>query len=144
MPYLSGIRAIPLSKTSHKMKTPTVPTQYNTTATDAESGVALSDIYLAGYSRGWNCASWQDIPEIGSTVRTDAEGEVEIEGENDQADIMSSLAFEAELNDRNFSPFEFTAKELNDLEDSEDAWEAFEAGISDGINANISSRFPSA
>lgn len=123
------------------MKTPIVPAVYDVQG--PVPALAISDIYLAGYSRGWNCASWQDIPEIGSTVRTDADGEVDIEDENDQADVMSSLAFEAESNDRDFSPFEFTAKELNDREDSEGAWEAFEAGISDGISANIASRFKS-
>ena len=123
------------------MKTPTVPAQYDVKgSTDA---LGISDIYLAGYSRGWNCASWQDMPEIGSTVRTDAEGKVEIEDENDQAEVMASLASESESNDRSFSPFEFTAKELNDREDSEDAWEAYDAGISDGISANIASRFNS-
>lgn len=121
------------------MKTPTVPACYNLPGSAESAG--LSDIYLAGYSRGWNVASWQDIPEIGTTVRTDAEGKVSIEDENDQADVMQSLASEAEGNDRDFSPFEFTAKELNDREDYEAAWEAFDAGISDGISANISSRF---
>lgn len=121
------------------MKTPTVPTAYDVQG--PVQALAISEIYLAGYSRGWNCASWQDIPGIGSTVHTDADGKVEVEDENDQADAMSSLAFEAESNGRDFSPFEFTAKELNDREDSEDAWEAFEAGISDGISANIASRF---
>lgn len=134
---------VPWDKQPIKMKTPTVPGKYNTASADAESGVAISDIYLAGYSRGWNCASWQDIPEIGSTVRTDSDGEVEIEDENNQADVMASLASESESANRDFSPFEFTAKELNDREDSEDAWEAFDSGISDGIAANVASRITS-
>lgn len=123
------------------MKTPTVPIQYDIRG--ASDALSIADIYLAGYSRGWNCASWQDVPEIGSTVRTDAEGKVEIEDENDQADVMASLASESESNDRSFSPFEFTAKELNDREDSEGAWEAYDAGISDGIAANVASRITS-
>lgn len=45
------------------------------------------------------------------------------------------ICYEVEENSRQFSPFEFTAKELNDLEETEDfeVWEAFELGIQDGI-----------
>ena len=100
---------------------------------------------MAGYERGWNCASWQDIPEIGTRLpsHVDWQGIGEIEDESDQADAMQMLASEAEANDRDFSPFEFTARELNEREDSDEAWSAYDEGISDGISANIASRIAS-
>ena len=54
--------------------------------------------------------------------------------------MVQSLAYAGESNDRSYSPLEFTAKEFNDSEDSEALWEAFDAGIADGINANITER----
>lgn len=116
------------------MKFPNVPSIY--------SSDRLSGCYLTGYGRGWNCASWQDIPAIGSKLprHIDWEGVGPIQDAHDQADALSALAFDAESHDRDFSPFEFTAKELNDREDSEDAWEAFEQGIADGISANVAQR----
>ena len=46
-------------------------------------------------------------------------------------EYYSNECYEAESNCRQFSPFEFTAKELNDLQDSKpyDVWEVFEEGI---------------
>lgn len=118
------------------MKTPNVPASYADT---------LSEVYLSGFSRGYNCASWQDIPEIGSRLprHIDYQGIGEIESEADQADALQMLASESESQGRDFSPFEFTAHELNEREDSEDAWQAYDEGISDGILANIAARLPS-
>lgn len=116
------------------MKTkPTIPAAY---------AGELSEIYLSGFERGYNAASWQDIPEIGSTLSksVDYQGIGEIESTQDQADALQMLASESESNSRDFSPFEFTAHDLNEREDSEDAWQAFDEGISDGILANIGER----
>lgn len=97
------------------------------------------DAYLSGFDRGFNAASWQDLPEIGSQLWTDTDGKVTVTEDN-QWDVVQSLASEAEGNDRQFTPFEFTAKEFNDSEDSEALWEAFDTGIADGILANIEER----
>ncbi len=97
------------------------------------------DAYERGFDRGYNCASWQDLPEIGETVRTDSDGKITVDEDN-QWDIVSSLASEGESNDRDFSPFEFTASEFNKARNSEARWEAFDAGIADGIQSNISDR----
>ena len=116
------------------MKTkPTIPAAY---------AGELSEIYLSGFERGYSAASWQDLPEIGSKLprHIDYQGIGEIETEQDQADALQMLASESESNSRDFSPFEYTAHELNEREDSEDAWEAFDEGISDGILANIGER----
>jgi hypothetical protein len=115
------------------IRNPDIPTAYAN---------ELSEVYLAGFQRGYNLASWQDIPEIGSKLprHIDYQGLGTIETAQDQADAMQMLASEAESSNRDFSPFEFTAHELNEREDSEDAWEAYDSGIADGINANIQKR----
>ena len=99
----------------------------------------IADAYLGGFDRGYNCASWQDMPELGSTVRTDSDGLIEVDADN-LWDIVQSLAFMGESNDRDYSPFEFTASAFNRSDDSESLWEAFDAGIADGIQANIDER----
>ncbi len=95
--------------------------------------------YGRGFERGYNCASWVNLPEVGEVVRTDSDGTVTIDEDN-QWDVVSSLAHESESNDRDFSPFEFTASEFNKSRNSDARWEAFDAGISDGIQANIAER----
>jgi len=97
------------------------------------------DAYERGFERGFNCASWQDLPEIGISLFTDSDGRITVDEDN-QWDVVQSLAYESESNDRCYSPFEFTASEFNKARNSESRWEAFDAGISDGIGANISER----
>jgi hypothetical protein len=41
--------------------------------------------------------------------------------------------YEIELHNRQFSPFDFTARRINASEHADDLWEAFEQGISEGI-----------
>jgi hypothetical protein len=60
--------------------------------------------------------------------------------ETNEWDLVSIYAFEAESNDRQNSPFEFTASEFNKARNSDARWGAFDAGISDGIQANIGER----
>jgi hypothetical protein len=97
------------------------------------------DAYERGFERGFNCASWQDLPEVGAKLWLDGEGRVTVDEAN-QWDVLQSLAYEGESNDRCYSPFEFTASEFNKARNSEARWEAFDAGISDGISANIGER----
>lgn len=97
------------------------------------------DAYSRGFERGYNCASWQDLPEIGARVWTESDGYVTVDEDN-QWDVVQSAAYDSESNDRQYSPFEFTAAEFNKARNSEARWEAFDAGIADGIQANISER----
>lgn len=97
------------------------------------------DAYERGFNRGFNCASWQDLPEIGETMRTDSDGKVTVD-ESNQWDVVQSLAYESESSGRDYSPFEFTASEFNKARNSEARWEAFDAGITDGISVNIGER----
>lgn len=49
-------------------------------------------------------------------------------------------AYQIEENDRQFSPFEFTAQELNSAQYPDELWDKFEEGISDGIENAINKR----
>lgn len=50
------------------------------------------------------------------------------------ADCIAAAAFAVEENARQFSPFEFTAAEINDAgERSEGLWESYDAGVAVGI-----------
>lgn len=58
---------------------------------------------------------------------------------------IAELAWQANDNYRQYSPFEFFAHELNEAEDSEELWEAYDEGIYQGIEARINeiiSNFP--
>ena len=56
-------------------------------------------------------------------------------------DCLTAAAYSAEENGRQFSPFEFTAHDLNEDEDRADGlWEAFDAGISAGVEAEARRR----
>lgn len=97
--------------------------------------------YDAGFQRGYNIASWVDAPEIGTCLsrHVDWQGIGVIETEQDQADAIQLMASEAEENDRQFSPFEQLANDLNshNEEDREALWDAFDDGISNGISKRI-------
>ena len=60
--------------------------------------------------------------------------------DGDEVEALLSEAVAAEENARQFTPFEFLAKELNDREDCEDAWDTFESGVSSGISAGAKDR----
>lgn len=114
----------------------------NTTHENPYADTSLASAYEEGFDRGDSVASWIDLPEIGQTLdrSIDLFGVGTIEDENDVAEAFSALAGEAEANSRQYSPFEFTAHELNEREDSEEAWEAFDAGIAAGIAHNFAKR----
>lgn len=96
------------------------------------------EAYTMGRTRGYNVASWVDMPEIGQTLGRDIDwqGIGTIETVEDQLDAWAAMCSAAEGNDRDFSPFESTAHEFNEqLDRSADLWEAFEDGITAGLNA---------
>jgi hypothetical protein len=54
------------------------------------------------------------------------------------AEQLTEDAFEGEMNGRDFSPFEFLAKEINDTGDrADDIWDAYDAGVFLGIKKFI-------
>lgn len=102
------------------------------------------DAYSAGYDRGWNVASWQDMPEIGSRLTPDVDwqGIGTVETVADQIDAWEALCGEAESHGRQFSPFEFTSHAINSSRDPEGYWEAFDEGISAGMRAYRRKHYP--
>lgn len=96
-------------------------TDYNYTNAD------LDDIREDGKKRGESIANniaIEDMPRIG-------EGDITIE--DDVKDEFMSNCSEAEENNRQFTPFEFIAKEINEREDADDAWSEFDDGIQEGF-----------
>lgn len=103
------------------------------------------DIYDAGYSRGYAVGDNIDLVPIGDYTNYDGNRDkVRVTSDNWE-EIHLSFAYEAESNGRDFSPFEFTAHELNELEDSGtkpyDVWEVFDDGINKGIAAALKKRW---
>lgn len=52
-------------------------------------------------------------------------------------DKLYDLVWEADENYRSYSPFEFFAHALNEMEDSEDAWDLYDNAIKDGVDDQI-------
>lgn len=92
-----------------------------------------------GRRAGFNAASWVDLPEIGTTARTE-EGKIQIHNANDQWDYVQSAAYDSEMNSRDYSPFEFTAHAFNESRNSNALWSAYDDGVSKGIAENIRQR----
>jgi hypothetical protein len=96
------------------------------------------DIRNEGFRRGQNVASWTDMPEIGTKLPRDVDWVgIGVVIEANQYEAWEMLCGEAESNDRQFSPFEQTARDLNEMAESKpyDVWEVYEAGIQAGIAA---------
>lgn len=55
-------------------------------------------------------------------------------------DDFTAEAHEAEGNARQYTPFEFLAKQINDSPAPEDLWDAYEQGVSSGIAAAAKAR----
>ena len=104
------------------------------------------DIHDAGYDRGFNLASWQDLPEIGTVLprHVDWQGIGTVDDVDDACEAFEMCCFEAESGNRDFTPFEFTAHDLNELDQDEslgfEPWEVFDEAITEGIRANWESR----
>lgn len=103
------------------------------------------DIKEMGIDRGYGIASWIELPEVGQKVNKDIDwlglGD-KIETAEAAQEYFFLLAHESESNSRQYSPFEFTAQELNDMEDKKpyDVWSVFEDGINLGVARNWKER----
>lgn len=102
----------------------------------------IEQVKHAGYVRGRNIGENVDMRTVGEFVPAaqSSEGAYTIEEPQQVYDQMVHDAFGCEENDRQFTPFEFTASALNKRDDSEAAWEAYEAGISMGITEAVKGR----
>jgi len=131
---------------------------------DADSPAKIQEVekqsYLEGYDRGISFAEGasellfdlrigDDVTEKDLPIDPDEAGVKVIKTNKDLRDIVALSAFEAEENDRQFSPFEFTAKELRDREEVKvkadnvlgsihaDAFDAFQDGVDDGVGSYL-------
>ncbi len=102
------------------------------------------EVYDEGFERGYRVASWVDLPEAGAEIpkHLDWIGLDRVESVSDAEEYFLSLCSESESNDRQYSPFEFTAKDLNDLEEtaSFEVWEAYDEGIHEGFKKSWEER----
>jgi hypothetical protein len=98
--------------------------------------------YNMGKERGYNVASWVDLPELGARVdkSLDYQGLGERVTSENVADYFTMLAQDAETIDRDYSPFEFTASDFNSQPNSESLWDEFDRGIEKGISDNWKER----
>ena len=98
--------------------------------------------YNNGRTHGYNVASWNDLPELGSKIdkRLDWVGLGETVTLENVAEYFSMICHEAEDNSRQYSPFEFTASEINDCPNADSLWDEFDRGIEAGILENWKQR----
>lgn len=99
----------------------------------------------SAYRRGWNHGhgfACHNVPKLGDRLWVESLGRVTVDRDNIR-EVHESLCYAAESNSRQFSPFEFVAREFNSADEeigegvTESLWEAFEAGISDSIGADL-------
>ena len=97
------------------------------------------DLLTDAYRRGWNHGhgiACHNVPELGEKLYTESLGRIVVDAENIR-EVHQDACFSAAENSRQYSPFEFTAHEFNESEHVDDLWEAFEAGTSAAISADL-------
>lgn len=103
-------------------------------ARDAYATQYERDAFAAGYDHAHGIAC-HNVPRIGEEYWTDDMGRVTPQTVEEARELHASLCYAAESHSRCYSPWEFTAKEINDLDEergegaSEAAWEAYDAGV---------------
>lgn len=102
---------------------------------DAMEATERAEWWERGYDRGHLIGEYADLPSIGDSIF----GRVITDADELQDDAVL-WASEAEEHDRQYSPFEFTARELNSLPDPDEAWAEFDDGIWHGIRDSIRAR----
>lgn len=99
--------------------------------------MTTADAQELGRDRGMESAMFADMPKIGDRVEKFDLPNFEglIKSIEDCQEVFLESAAESETNSRQFTPFEFTSKEINEHAEFEAAelWEAFDEGIIEGI-----------
>lgn len=101
---------------------------------------ALERAYRLGWNQGHGIAC-HNVPSIGDAIDRSIDwiGLGKTVTPDNIAEYHEALCFAAESISREYSPFEFIAHELNELEDSDDLWCAFESGVADSIRNDLKS-----
>jgi len=86
--------------------------------------------FSSGYDHAHGIAC-HNVPELGKTYFLESEGCIKPETQAEAREVHIAMCFEAELNARCYTPWEFVAKKIDDLDEfeREDAWEAYENGV---------------
>ena len=110
---------------------------------DAFATPAERDAFAAGYDHAHGIAC-HNVPRVGETVSVPHMGRVTVSDAEHAAEIHAELCFDAEMNARCYSPWEFTAAEINGLPafEAEAAWEAYEAGVAAAIEHDLAGYGP--
>lgn len=104
------------------------------TARDAYETEYERNAFAAGYDHAHGIAC-HNVPKVGETYWTESEGRMTPETVEEARDLHALMCYEAEMHSRCYSPWGFTAKENNDLDEehgegaSEAAWDAYDAGV---------------
>ena len=85
----------------------------------------LQEVYRDGFNHGQNLFR-RNIHDI-----------EECEDANEFSDRVLLICWEADDSYRQYSPFEFFYHKLNNTEDPDAAWDAYERGITDGIQQEL-------
>jgi len=94
----------------------------------------LNDWRQQGYDRGYNIAGYQEAPVYGYDAKGVQDCNIgRVEDESDAEEVFLKMCFDAEQNNRSFSPFEFVCREINDHPYRDEIWEAYEEGIDEGF-----------
>ena len=95
------------------------------------------DAFTEGHAHAHGIAC-HNVPRIGKEYWTDSEGQLIADADNVR-DIHAALCYEAELNARCYSPWEYTAARINALDEfeAEAAWEAYDAGVAAAIEHDL-------
>jgi hypothetical protein len=109
----------------------------------------LKEIKSGGYNRGYRIGKDCDLIDIGDYC----DGTISGTGKREKVtsdnwyEIHSNIAWDCESGNREFSPFEFLAHEINEYENkkgfSGDAWLVFDEAISRGIAKALKERWKS-
>jgi hypothetical protein len=119
------------------MNIPTPPYALN-----ADELAAWQEYYSYGWRNGHGIAC-HNVPRVGNKIDRSVDylglgPNVTLDNAKDYHQL---LCYAAETNARQYSPFEFLAKELNGetLLPADIAWDAFDSGVADAIGHDLSS-----
>jgi len=101
---------------------------------------ALERAYRLGWNHGHGIAC-HNTPSIGDTIdrSIDWTGLGKTVTADNIAEYHECLCYAAEINSREYSPFEFIAHEFNESDDANELWGAFESGVADSIRFDLKS-----
>ena len=85
-----------------------------------------------GSDEGYNIANLNF-----NEILNEYDQDIQVGYEDDFIDYVMSAVGEAEENSRQYSPFEFTAKDFNESKNPDSVWEAYDEGIVKGAKAAI-------